>query len=173
MSGASLVSQCFEQKDYWDKKSFTSIDDWKVAISQSCCVYVGNLSVFTTEDQLYFHFGLVGDVEKVQMGLCQGGINQGRPAGFCFVFYKTPEVAKEAVRTLNRTRLDERELRVDPDPGNNIDTRKFGRGKKTGMQIRDDFRTQYDRGRMGYGGGERKPVGPYSGGPHGRRIMNS
>lgn len=61
---------------------------------------------------------------------------------------RTPHEAREAIRVLNRTKLDERyvqknqfpygnrrEIRVDPDPGNNIDERKFGRGSTTGMQV--------------------------------------
>jgi len=52
-------------------------------------------------------------------------------------------------RFVNGTRLDDRLIRVDWDAGF-IEGRQYGRGK-TGGQVRDEYRTDYDAGRGGYG----------------------
>lgn len=52
-------------------------------------------------------------------------------------------------RYVNGTRLDDRLIRVDWDAGF-IEGRQYGRGK-TGGQVRDEYRTDYDAGRGGYG----------------------
>ena len=49
---------------------------------------------------------------------------------------------------MNGTRLDDRLIRVDWDAGF-IEGRQYGRGK-TGGQVRDEYRTDYDAGRGGY-----------------------
>ena len=53
------------------------------------------------------------------------------------------------MRYVNGTRLDDRIIRTDWDTGF-IEGRQFGRGK-TGGQVRDEYRTDYDPGRGGYG----------------------
>ena len=57
--------------------------------------------------------------------------------------------AERAVKYLNGTKLDDREIRIDFDWGYE-DGRQFGRGK-SGGQVRDEYRTYYDGGRGGYG----------------------
>lgn len=52
-------------------------------------------------------------------------------------------------RYINGTRLDDRVIRTDWDAGF-IEGRQYGRGK-TGGQVRDEYRTDYDSGRGGYG----------------------
>ena len=49
----------------------------------------------------------------------------------------------------NGTKLDERVIRCDLDPGFK-EGRQFGRGK-SGGQVRDEYRTEYDVGRGGWG----------------------
>lgn len=49
----------------------------------------------------------------------------------------------------NGTKLDERVIRCDLDPGFK-EGRQFGRGK-SGGQVRDEYRTEYDIGRGGWG----------------------
>lgn len=71
------------------------------------------------------------------------------PCGFCFVEYHTHEEALECVRYLNHTKLDDRVIRVDLDPGFS-EGRQYGRGM-SGGQVRDEFRDDYDPGRGGYG----------------------
>ena len=47
-------------------------------------LYVGNLSFYTTEEQVLDLFGRVGDVKRAVMGLCK---TTRTPCGFCFVEY--------------------------------------------------------------------------------------
>lgn len=53
------------------------------------------------------------------------------------------------MRYVNGTRLDDRIIRTDWDTGF-IEGRQYGRGK-SGGQIRDEYRTDYDDGRGGFG----------------------
>lgn len=53
------------------------------------------------------------------------------------------------MRYINGTKLDERLIRCDLDPGYQ-DGRQYGRGK-SGGQVRDEFREEYDAGRGGWG----------------------
>ena len=55
----------------------------------STTLYVGNLSFYTTEEQLYELFGRAGDVKKIIMGLDKF---KKTPCGFCFVEYFTRSV---------------------------------------------------------------------------------
>ena len=47
-------------------------------------LYVGNMSFYTTEEQLYELFGKCGDVKRIVMGLDKF---KRTPCGFCFVEY--------------------------------------------------------------------------------------
>eukprot|EP00486_Rosalina_sp_Unknown_P001827 CAMPEP_0201572064 /NCGR_PEP_ID=MMETSP0190_2-20130828/15130_1 /ASSEMBLY_ACC=CAM_ASM_000263 /TAXON_ID=37353 /ORGANISM="Rosalina sp." /LENGTH=302 /DNA_ID=CAMNT_0047997375 /DNA_START=224 /DNA_END=1135 /DNA_ORIENTATION=+ len=69
------------------------------------------------------------------------------PCGFCFVEYYFHRDAMSARDYLNGTKLDDRIIRVDLDPGFEPG-RQFGRGA-TGGQVRDDRRHDYDEGRGG------------------------
>ena len=57
------------------------------------------------------------------------------PCGFCFVEFHNRGDAERAVKYLNGTKLDDREIRIDFDWGFE-DGRQFGRGK-SGGQVRD------------------------------------
>ena len=71
------------------------------------------------------------------------------PCGFCFVeFYTRPE-ALASLRYISGTKLDERIVRCDLDAGYK-EGRQFGRGK-SGGQVRDEHREDYDPGRGGWG----------------------
>ena len=71
------------------------------------------------------------------------------PCGFCFVEYYLRADAESCMRYINGTRLDDRIVRVDWDAGF-IEGRQFGRGK-SGGQVRDEYRQDFDGGRGGYG----------------------
>jgi len=71
------------------------------------------------------------------------------PCGFCFVEYYTREDAADCVKYVNGSKLDDRVIRVDWDAGFK-ESRQFGRGA-SGGQVRDEYRTDYDPGRGGYG----------------------
>ncbi|XP_044526840.1 nuclear cap-binding protein subunit 2-like isoform X2 [Gracilinanus agilis] len=57
--------------------------------------------------------------------------------------------AENAMRYINGTRLDDRIIRTDWDAGFK-EGRQYGRGR-SGGQVRDEYRKDYDAGRGGYG----------------------
>lgn len=112
----------------------------------STTLYVGNLSYYTTEEQIHELFSKCGEIRRIIMGLDKF---RKTPCGFCFCEYYVREDAENSMRYVNGTRLDDRLIRVDWDAGF-IEGRQYGRGK-TGGQVRDEYRTDYDGGRGGYG----------------------
>jgi nuclear cap-binding protein subunit 2 len=131
---------------YWDKRSGLSRDEWFERLRNSKTLYVGNLSFYTTEDQIYELFSKAGEVVKVVMGLNRF---KKSPCGFCFVEFPSHDEAAKAISILNTTQLDDRIIRVDWDAGVE-DGRQFGRGQ-SGDQWRDDFRDDFDPARGGQG----------------------
>jgi nuclear cap-binding protein subunit 2 len=71
--------------------------------------------------------------------------NNKSPCGFAFVEYYLHSEAVACMRYISGTKLDERIIRCDLDPGYK-EGRQFGRGK-SGGQVRDEFRQEYDSGR--------------------------
>lgn len=57
--------------------------------------------------------------------------------------------ALDCMKYINGTKLDERVIRTDLDPGYKAD-RNLGRGR-SGGQVRDEYREDYDEGRGGVG----------------------
>lgn len=89
------------------------------------------------------------------------------PCGFCFVEYYIHQDALDCLKYVGGTKLDERIIRTDLDPGfqegrqygyvvhdmdyaNFLLTQPCRRGK-SGGQVRDEYREEYDPGRGGYG----------------------
>jgi len=113
---------------------------------------IGNLSFFTTEEQIYELFSKCtspeegGGIKRIIMGLDR---NSRTPCGFCFVEYYTHQDALDCMKYIGGTKLDERIIRTDLDPGFQ-EGRQYGRGK-SGGQVRDEYRDEYDPGRGGYG----------------------
>lgn len=66
----------------------------------------------------------------------------------CARFYTHAE-AVDCMRYVSGTKLDERVIRCDLDPGYK-EGRQYGRGK-SGGQVRDEYRQEYDAGRGGWG----------------------
>lgn len=100
---------------------------------------------------------------------------QKTPCGFCFVEYYTHEDALDCMKYIGGTKLDERIIRTDLDAGF-VEGRQYGyalvlltsfilflvtmimmlmkfcdRRGKSGGQVRDEYRDEYDPGRGGYG----------------------
>jgi hypothetical protein len=63
--------------------------------------------------------------------------------------YYSREDAEDAVKYISGTTLDDRPIRADFDWGFE-EGRQWGRGR-SGGQVRDEYRTDYDPGRGGYG----------------------
>ena len=131
---------------YKDRLFKGSMEEYLDRLRSSATLYVGNVSFFTSEEQIWSLFAKCGVVKTVIMGLDKHKLT---PCGFCFVEYHNRVDAERAVKCLNGTKLDDREVRIDFDWGFQ-DGRQFGRGK-SGGQVRDEYRTNYDAGRAGYG----------------------
>uniref|UniRef100_A0A3B5BEN5 Nuclear cap-binding protein subunit 2 n=1 Tax=Stegastes partitus TaxID=144197 RepID=A0A3B5BEN5_9TELE len=100
-------------------------------LKQSNTLYVGNLSFYTTEEQVHELFSKSGDVKRIIIGLDK---IKKTACGFCFVEYYTRADAEHAMRFINGTRLDDRIIRTDWDAGFK-EGRQYGRGK-SGGQVR-------------------------------------
>ncbi|CAK9208579.1 unnamed protein product [Sphagnum troendelagicum] len=124
---------------YRDRRFLGTQEEFEHALRTSVTVYVGNLSFYTTEEQIYEVFSRTGELKKIIMGLDK---NSKTPCGFCFVVYYTREDAEEAVKYISGTILDDRPIRVDFDWGFQ-EGRQWGRGR-SGGQVRDEYRTDYD-----------------------------
>ncbi|EFN54385.1 hypothetical protein CHLNCDRAFT_14225, partial [Chlorella variabilis] len=131
---------------YKDRRFCGTQQEFEECLHTSTTVYVGNLSFFTTEDQIFEVFSKVGDVKRIVMGLDK---HRSTPCGFCFVVYYTREDTEDCVKYVNGTMLDDRPIRVDFDWGF-VEGRQFGRGR-SGGQVRDEYRMDFDSGRGGYG----------------------
>ncbi|WRT66507.1 uncharacterized protein IL334_003466 [Kwoniella shivajii] len=127
----SQVVTCLDQpSSYRDNRSEVDRETERRLLAQSSTLYVGNLSFYTTEAQMY---------EK------EGGGIKRTPCGFAFVEYFLHSEAVDSLRYISGTKVDERVIRCDIDPGYK-EGRQFGRGK-SGGQVRDEFRQEYDSGR--------------------------
>ena len=123
-------------------------------LKKSTTLYVGNLSFYTTEEQIFDLFSKVGEIKRIIMGLDRF---KKTPCGFCFVEYYRRIDAEKSVKFISNTKLDERTIRVDYDTGF-TDGRQYGRGR-SGGQVRDEHRMDYDPGRGGFG----KAMAPQTG----------
>ena len=110
-------------------------DDAFRQAGKSSTLYVGNLSFYTSEEQVAALLGRCGRVKKVIMGL---HAQKRTPCGFCFVEYFRRDSAVDAERFLDGATLDGRILKLEMDPGFQ-EGRQYGRGQ-TGGQVRDEFR---------------------------------
>ncbi|PIK60634.1 putative nuclear cap-binding protein subunit 2-like [Apostichopus japonicus] len=108
----------------------------------SSTLYIGNLSFFTTEEQIHELFSKCGDIKRIIMGLDKV---KKTPCGFCFLEFYRREDAKHALMYISGTRLDDRIIRGDWDAGF-VEGRQYGRGR-SGGQVRDEYRAEYDGGR--------------------------
>lgn len=112
---------------------------------KSCTVYVGNLSFYTSEEQIYELFSKCGTIKKIIMGLDRFKFT---PCGFCFIIFEKMEDALNSIKYLSDTKLDDREITIDLDPGFE-EGRQFGRGK-SGGQVSDEMRFEFDASRGGF-----------------------
>nr|ODN80156.1 nuclear cap-binding protein subunit 2 [Cryptococcus depauperatus CBS 7841] len=147
------VVQCLDAPStYRDNRSEVDRETERRLLAQSSTLYVGNLSFYTTEAQIYQLFltcakpEIGGGIKRIIMGLDR---NTKTPCGFAFVEYFLHEEATDCMRYISGTKLDERVIRCDLDPGYK-EGRQFGRGR-SGGQVRDEFRQEYDSGRGGWG----------------------
>ncbi|KAJ2819672.1 nuclear cap binding complex subunit [Coemansia erecta] len=142
----TIVPRLDRPSTYKDHQYQGSTTQWDKALANTATLYVGNLSFYTTEEQLYEIFSKAGEIKRIIMGLSR---NTKTPCGFCFVEYYTHASALECMKYVNGTKLDDRIIRTDLDPGFR-EGRQFGRGR-SGGQVRDEYRQEYDEARGGWG----------------------
>lgn len=135
-----------ELSAYRDQHFRGSRDELERKLERSSTLYVGNLSFYTTEEQIQELFSRAGDLKRIIMGLDKV---KKTPCGFCFIEYYTREDAQNAIWYINGTRLDDRIIRTDWDAGFE-EGRQYGRGR-SGGQVRDEYRSDFDPGRGGLG----------------------
>ncbi|KAK3404744.1 hypothetical protein EUGRSUZ_K01050 [Eucalyptus grandis] len=136
---ASLFKDQNKLSAYRDRKFSGTQEEFEQALLSSTTVYIGNMSFYTTEEQVYELFSRAGELKKIIMGLDK---NSKTPCGFCFVLYYSREDTEDAVKYISGTILDDRPIRVDFDWGFQ-EGRQWGRGR-SGGQVRDEYRTDYD-----------------------------
>ncbi|KAF8844521.1 RNA-binding domain-containing protein [Paxillus ammoniavirescens] len=149
---AHVVQPLDQPSNYKDSQSRLERSKQQDLLSKSTTLYIGNLSFYTTEEQIYELFTKCaspedgGGIKRIIMGLDR---NTRTPCGFCFVEYYTHAEALASMKYVSGTKLDERIIRCDLDLGYK-EGRQFGRGK-SGGQVRDEHRQDYDPGRGGWG----------------------
>eukprot|EP01031_Cornospumella_fuschlensis_P016992 gene16992-20776_t len=72
----------------WDRRNYQNFDDQLAALKKSRTVYVGNLSFYSSEQQIYETFNAVGPVKRLIMGV---NMMTKTPCGFCFIEYYNQE----------------------------------------------------------------------------------
>ncbi|KAI0046705.1 RNA-binding domain-containing protein [Auriscalpium vulgare] len=149
---AHVVTPLDQPSNYKDSQARVDRQKQQELLDKSSTLYVGNLSFYTTEEQIYDVFAKCaspedgGGVKRIIMGLDR---HTRTPCGFCFVEFYTHTEALASMRYISGTKLDERIIRCDLDLGYR-EGRQFGRGK-SGGQVRDEHRQDYDPGRGGWG----------------------
>ncbi|WWD03130.1 hypothetical protein V865_001177 [Kwoniella europaea PYCC6329] len=117
------VVTCLDQpSSYRDNRSEIDRETERRLLAQSSTLYVGNLSFYTTEAQMYELFSTCARPDE------GGGI-------------------KRIIMGLDRHQKILPTFRSNPGYK---EGRQFGRGK-SGGQVRDEFRQEYDSGRGGWG----------------------
>lgn len=145
------IQRQFNRRQYRDKQYKGGENEWKKKLEKSTTVYVGNLSCYTNEYQLYELFNRCGSIKRIIMGLDK---IKKTPCGFCFVEFDDRDSALKSVNFLNRTYLDGREIQIDIDAGFE-EGRQYGRGTHGG-QVGDERRREQ--------AGPQGPRGPQGGG---------
>jgi nuclear cap-binding protein subunit 2 len=79
---ADLYEEIDEIPVYWDKKTFESVQAQVIAVKDATTIYVGNLSFYTREEQVYELFRTCGLVRRIILGLDR---HRRNPCGFAFV----------------------------------------------------------------------------------------
>ena len=77
-----LVISLGQPSSYRDLRFEGTMEEQEELLAQSSTLYVGNLSFYTTEEQIYELFSKCGDIKRIIMGLDR---NKKTPCGFCFV----------------------------------------------------------------------------------------
>ncbi|XP_032988431.1 LOW QUALITY PROTEIN: nuclear cap-binding protein subunit 2-like [Rhinolophus ferrumequinum] len=133
--------------EYQDHKFSGDNEEPENLLKESCMLYVGNLSFYTTEEQIFELFSRCGEVRNVFMGLDK---IKKKACGFCFVEYYNRAHAENAMWFLNGTFLDDRIICTDWDLSFR-EGRQYDRGQPGGGRVREESGENFDAGRGGSG----------------------
>ncbi|XP_073314926.1 uncharacterized protein [Primulina huaijiensis] len=128
---ASLFKDQNKISAYRDRRFSGTQEEFEEVLLSSTTVYVGNMSFYTTEEQVYELFTRAGEIKKIVMGLDK---NSKTPCGFCFVVYYSRDDTEDCVKYISGTILDDRPIRVDFDWGFQ-EGRQWGRGRSGGQLV--------------------------------------
>jgi nuclear cap-binding protein subunit 2 len=109
-------------------------------MAKSCTLYCGNLSFYTTEEQIYELFSKSGEIKRIIMGLDRF---KKTPCGFCFVEFYRRQDALDCMKCIGGTKLDDRIIQTDLDSGYK-EGRQFGRGSSGGQVRRSSLKRTID-----------------------------
>lgn len=174
---ASLLPSLASYSTYKDRYYKGAQHEYEHDMASSATLYVGNLSFYTTEEQIHELFSKCGQIKRIIMGLDR---IKHTPCGFCFVEYHRRGDALDCLKYIAGAKIDDRILKCDMDPGF-CDGRQFGRGRsggQVGMEKRmrktttggiteDQVYQDFSVPRGGTAGGQ-----PFSGGPRKRRDLD-
>nr|KAF6475347.1 nuclear cap binding protein subunit 2 like [Rousettus aegyptiacus] len=135
-----------EWSQYRDQHFHGDSEEQEKITQESCTLYIGNLSFYMTEEQIYEHFSKSGDIKKIIMGLHK---MKKTECVFCFVEYYSRADAENAMRYINGICLDDQIICTDWVAGLK-DGRQYDRGQ-SGGQVQEEYQQHYDAGRGGYG----------------------
>lgn len=79
---------------YRDQRFQGAMGQQDKLLKHTATLYVGNLSFYTTEEQVHELFTRVGDLKRIVMGLDK---KRKTPCGFCFVEYYTRADCENAI----------------------------------------------------------------------------
>lgn len=91
-----------------DSRARSSAHEQQMALAQGATLYIGNLSFYTTEEQMYELFARVtnvtggGGIKRIIMGLDR---NTKTPCGFAFVEYVCTYLTPQVLYTRRGCRL--------------------------------------------------------------------
>ena len=97
-----VVPSLGQPSSYRDRKYPSGLAQLELDLQSSTTIYVGNLSFYTTEEQLVQVFGRVGEVKRIIMGLDR---IRKTPCGFCFVEFYRREDCLAAQMFINETKV--------------------------------------------------------------------
>ena len=138
MNAHLLYESTANKNDYYDKRSKLTKEEYFDRLQKTSTLYVGNLSLFTTEEKIYTIFSGLGPVKNVLVGLHKKSF---KPCGFAFIEFYTREQAENAVNYYKGFFIDGQKIKLDYDIGFS-EGRQFGRGY-SGGQVVDEFKNQY------------------------------
>ncbi|ORD94944.1 NCBP2 [Enterospora canceri] len=109
---------------YVDKKYKGTKEEYSKELEESCTIYIQNIPLHVREERLWNIFKLVGEIDKVIMGVNK----QHYFVGFAFIIFKSKEDATSALYYMNGIKIDGNQLALDRDIVF-TEERRYGRGE--------------------------------------------